>query len=279
VSVWKYPISWSKMKMALSCPRQLQYAVDKTPPTDIGPNYYMQLGTWVQHTFELYFNQRINLTKKGRTIDVVERVIRKVLESEKFSRADIQYPHGKTEDDLKKQIRKQVVQGWAYMDAAGILRKRIRSEVKWRAVFRGIKLFCLIDFLTEERGRTFLWDGKGHAKEDADPRQLVLYALALGASGKKIGGGGLIYWNHGIRPVDMSPRAIRNFIDEDFARVQPIFNLLRQGTNQTLEARPTPTKCNRCAWKSRCPASPYYRPQRDDYLDLGDTADFGPGTV
>lgn len=275
MSTWNRPISFYRLKFAWSCPRALQYSVDKVPPSDVGPNYYMQLGTWTQYTFELYFNQEVNLKLKGRSLRVIERVTEKVLASRKFQKEEISYPLGKTEDTLKEEIRRHVRLGFQTMDAKGLTRKKLRSEVRWRATFRGLRLYCQIDFLHEDGQRVDLYDGKGHAKEDADPRQLVFYALALAAAGRRPREAGLIYWQHGYRPVDVSPLAIRNFTEKDLDPALEWFNKLKEGTNETFPARPEPDRCWRCGWKSICESSPYRKPRRDDILELPGEVGFG----
>ena len=277
MSVWTYPISWSKMRMAWKCLRMLQYAIDKKPPTDVGPNYYMRLGWWVQYTFELYFNKGLNRTKGGRRVVVMGRVVDRVLASGKFNNARITYPHTKTEKDLRTNIRAQVMNGHRIFETTGLLGRPIKSEVKYRSVFRGIRLYAQIDFLWEDARRVNFYDGKGSVRENADPRQLLMYALALAAAGKKLGEAALIYWNHGKRPVNVSPGAIREFVAGDFGRAYKVFNRLKHGISEELTPSPSRSTCHFCSWKSICPASPYVGVRRDDILDLEEEVSFGDG--
>lgn len=261
MTIWDKPVSWSKLKLALECPRSLQFAVDKVPATDAGPNYYQQLGTWVQYCFEQYFNQDINLNPKGRSLDVMERVVSRVLMSSRWKRAqdETTYPYEKTQTMLEAEILRQAKQGFLLFKTTGLLERKIRSEVKYAAVFRGMRMFCMIDFLIGEGQEFEVYDGKGHAKEDADPRQILYYALALIASGRHVRRAGLIYWNFGLTEVNVSPEAMRQFIDGDLVRGRAVMDSIKHGTAEELEAKPEPAKCGKCGWKSRCPASPYRR--------------------
>jgi len=274
MTVWTYPISWTKMKMAWTCLLQLQFAIDKKPPSDVGPNYWMQKGWWVQYIFELYFNQKLNRSKKGRRSDVMERVAQKVLDSGKFRKAQVTYPPGKTEKGLVEDIKAQVAKGHQLFYKTGLLSRDIRSEVTYRSVFHGMRLYAKFDFEYEEGRFTNIYDGKGNLKEDADERQLLMYALAIAAAGRKIGEAALLYWNHGKRPVNVSPRAIRQFAEGDFAKARTVFEKLRRGTGETLPASPSKSACYRCAWKSSCPFSVYKREQVPDLLVLGEEVGF-----
>jgi len=274
MTVWTYPVSWSKIKMAWTCLRQLQYSIDKKPPTDIGPNYWMQKGWWVQYIFEMYFNQGINKTAKGRTLPVMERVIKRVLVSSKFQKSTVTYPQGKTLKDLTAEIREQAIKGYNLLRTTGILARDVRSEVTYRSVFSGMRLFAKVDFEFEERNFTSIYDGKGNVKENADPRQLLMYALAIAATGRKIGEAALLYWNHGKRTVDVSPRAIREFAEGDYAKARTVFAKLREGTSETLPTNPSPSACGYCMWKSVCPDSVYKRKVREGMSELPDEVNF-----
>lgn len=138
-------------------------------------------------------------------------------------------------------------------------------------------MFGMIDFLREGRSGHYLFDGKGHAKKNADPMQLVYYAVAVAASGHKIAGGGLIYWNHDYEKVDLSPAALRQFIDNEFTQVRPIFEKLKNGTNEQLEARPEESRCKQCNWRNVCPFSatktPPMKEGLPDSLGFGELSD------
>jgi len=262
MTTWNYPISWSKLKAALECELQLQYLVEKRVPSDTGPNYYRNLGSLVQFTFEQYFNQGINRTEKGRRPETMVKVTEKILASKYFGALETTYPNSKNEETLKQECREQTRKGHEEMGRTGLLDKPVKSEVKWRAVFRGLRIFALMDFTYEGKEGTYVYDGKGHAKENADPRQLVYYALAIAASGKKVAGGGFYYWQHGYREVDLSPKAIKEFIDGDLSSARKVFERLRTGTDEFI-ANPSPQNCNWCGWKSSCPSSLYKRREID----------------
>ncbi len=83
MTVWRHNISWSKVKAALDCPYRLQLIIDKVPATDVGVNYYQELGKIVQYAFEMFFNQKINLKgPEARTEAVIGRVADKVIGSD-----------------------------------------------------------------------------------------------------------------------------------------------------------------------------------------------------
>ena len=81
---WKYPISWSRVSSALSCPRALQYSIDKTPPSFFSSNYYGFLGQSVQKVFELYFNNKLNQTQKGRSERTFQNLLKRYFKSSLF---------------------------------------------------------------------------------------------------------------------------------------------------------------------------------------------------
>lgn len=255
MTVWRHSISWSKFKLALDCPLQLQFTIDKKPHGRPENTLPQALGTIVQFCFEQYFNQGINLKKGGQDDETMAKIVDRILNSKYVQSINVTYPHNKTEEDLKTRAREQIMKGFGYMKGMGLTKLPVRSEVKLNGVFRGFRMFALVDFLREGKSGDYLFDGKGHANEDADPRQVVYYALNRAASGKKIAGGGLIYWNHGYRPVDLSPKALRDFIDNELATARPIFEKLKAGTNEELEAKPDEQKCRKCNWRNTCPFS------------------------
>ena len=259
MTVWRYSISWSKFKLALDCPLALQKTIDKMAPDHEKPNYYMVKGNLVQKVFEEYFNQGINLSAKGREPRIIEKVTDRVLESRFFVSEDVTYPAEINEDDLIASVQHEVKNGLEIFRSRRLLDKRIKSEVKWNAVFRGFRMFAMMDFLHSSNGYA-VYDGKGHKEMNADPDQLRYYALALIASGRKVREAGLIYWNHGYDPVDVSPAALRTFIDEKVNKAKPIFDQLKAGV-ETLPATPSDKACNWCSWKYSCEFSAKRRPE------------------
>ncbi len=273
MTTWRYSVSWSKFKLALLCPLQLQYTIDKKPHGRSDINYYMVLGKLVQLAFELYFNQKINLKDGGRSPKTIEKLADKLLSSNWIASQNVTYPTGKTEDDLKTQARDQIIKGFAIMERLKLTHYPVRSEVKWNAVFRGFRMFCMIDFLREGRKGCWVFDGKGHSRMNADPMQVVYYALAVAAAGRDVAGGGLIYWQHDTYvPVDVSPKALRDFIDGPFAEGRAIFEELKDGV-QTLPAKPSRSTCGDCSWKNNCPVSAVKLPPMQE--GLPETLGFG----
>ena len=274
MTVWRHAVSWSKFKLALECPRQLQYACDKTPHGNYAPSYWATLGTMVQFVFEIYLNQRVNMRPGGDNKSVVMKVAEKVLASPKFTETVVNYPQGKTEEELKNDIRSQVSKGYDILKKMGVTTKPFDSEKKWNSVFRDFRMFAMIDFFLDQPTAR-LYDGKGNREMDADERQILYYALAVSASGRTIKDAGLIYWNYDYKPVDVSPKAIKEFIDGDFAEGKPYFDKLKKGLEpgELLEARPSSKTCGWCNWRHICPASAKLRPSMD--TSLPEDAGFG----
>jgi len=260
VTVWRYSISWSKFDLADKCPLALQNTIDKKPPDHEKPNYYMVKGSLVQKVFELWFNQRVNQRPGGDDPRVLQRVIDRLIASPYYNQLNTTYPAGTTEEDLIKNVRTEVAKGLAIFRTKNLTKKLVRSEVKWNSVFRGFRMFGMFDFYTYVTGGVAVYDGKGHAKKNANPDQIRYYALQLIASGKKVRDAGLIYWNHGYEPVNVSPAAIRAFIDAKLDKVRPIFEKLKSGVEE-LPATPSDEVCEYCSWKYSCLFSTKRRPE------------------
>ena len=248
------------MRLAMTCPAALEHTIIKTPPSDVDPNYYAQLGKITQRVFELYFNQRINQSPKGRQEDTFQRVITKVLDSQETQTRNITYwPGSQTFDTLLKDVRADASQGFRILEKMGLLDKPVRSEQKWNSHFRGIGLFALTDFDYHGKSGVWLFDGKGNKNLTADPGQLLHYALTIASSGRKVAGGGFIYWKHGFRKVDLSLEAVKNWADTKFAAAQPVLKQLKTGASG-LPTNPSRENCKFCQWRSACPDSPYHKP-------------------
>ena len=118
----------------------------------------------------------------------------------------------------------------------------------------------MMDFYLSVPGGVGVYDGKGHIKKNANPGQVLYYALGLTASGRKVVDAGFIYWRHGFEPIDVSPAALRVFIEEQVEVVKPIFDQLKAGV-ETLPATPSKETCKWCPWKLSCLESAYRRPE------------------
>lgn len=259
MTVWNKPISWSKLSAALTCQRQLQWVLDKKPVTYSHSNYWASSGTLVQKSLELYFNQGLHLKPKGHSAEVVGRVVDKVMASPLFTALEVHYPPEKTPETLHAEVRKDAMAGFALMEAEGLTKTKVESEIKWSSGFRGIRLYAQIDFTARSEKGLSLWDGKGHAKKDADPRQLLYYALAVASAGVRLDRGGFFYWKHGTVPIDVSPPAIKAFVEEHLDPLGDLFARLKTGISEDLPTNPSPAACGRCQWKTNCPDSKYRR--------------------
>jgi CRISPR/Cas system-associated exonuclease Cas4 (RecB family) len=254
MTVWTKSVSWSKFKLALTCPRQLQYVIDKTPISVTGSDYYAWLGKVVQFVFEQYFNQQVNIKSNGSR-EVFDKVVAKLLDGPWFDKLKINYGFTQKEDDLKKAVRAHCEKGYDIFKRMKVLTRKVDCETDWNATFRNFRMFGKMDFVVPMGGsQVILLDGKGNSKEDADPRQLLYYALILMASGRDVVGGGFVYWQHEFRKVDLSPSAIKHFVDTDFQRGVAVFRKLREGVD-LLPAVPSAENCYYCDWKGSCISS------------------------
>lgn len=264
MTVWNYSISWSKLDLASKCLRALGYACDKTPAPGFPISYWKDLGSVVQKTFELYYNQQINLKPGGQNPAIVPRMTDKVLNSAFRANLNTVYPFEKNEDNFREDVHRQTRKGFESMRNIGLTKLKVTSEVKVNAVMGGFRIFALIDFLRYGRSGIYIFDGKGHHEENADPDQVRYYATAFAAQGRKVAGGGLIYWEHGHRNVDVSPEAIRDFINRRIDPYREVFTALKKGTND-LPPSPEAERCKRCPWRSICDKSPHYKDPNQTY--------------
>lgn len=252
MTVWSKGISWSKMKLALECPLQLQKTIEREPCVEFRPNYYMQLGTVVQKVYELYFNQQINLRPGGDREEVVGRCAQKVMGSDWFKNLGVSYPTGFDSVRMQESVMRHVKNGFVQLRDLGLLEKAVRSEVDWGATFRAFRIFGRMDFVVRENAiGVYLYDGKSNQEKSADVRQLLYYALVAYASGQKVLGGGFLYWQLDYEKVDLSAKAVKKFVDEDWGRGAKVFEQLKRGVG-TLPAVPEAKRCYFCSWGRTC---------------------------
>jgi hypothetical protein len=254
MTTWKWPVSWSKMKAALTCPLQLQYAIDKKPTTNEWPNYWRELGITTQKTWELYFNNRFNTDPKGRRPEVPLKILDRILVGKDHLQKQIRYPEEKSPDTFRNEARAHIERGFAEFEEMGAIQREVSSEEKFRPVFRGVRLYLQTDFRwTTPRGVTIV-DGKGNKRKDADPAQLLMTALGLQAMGMTVTEMGFLYWQHGYEEVDVSAPALKEFADGPFAGALDTFRHLRGGIAE-LPAKPADRSCFLCPYREACPAS------------------------
>lgn len=270
MTLWTHAVSWSKAKLALDCPRALQHTIDKKPHPITGTNYYRNLGTAVQFVFEQYFNQKVNLRPGGTEDEIILKVTDKIIKSKWYQALDTDLHPNRTQQEFDDTVRKMTLNGLKAFRDLGVLTKPLRSEHKWISTFAGHRIFVQIDFTYTHSNRGILFDGKGHGRKDADPRQITYCALAMAASGIHLDQpSGLIYWQHdpAFESVDVSPKALKQFVDGEFQEIKATFNLLKKGTHDPLPAKPESKKCNWCPWKDTCDASPYFRKEVQGSLE------------
>jgi hypothetical protein len=249
MTVWRKSVSWSKFELALTCPLALQKTIEKEYSSRFGAKSpHASMGKLVQKVFELYFNNTMNLKAGGQDPGVLQKILARVMASKWAEEEGVQA-------DQEKEASELVAKGFAEFKTMGLLNKKVLSEVKLATQFQGFPMFGMLDFLVD--GPIELYDGKGHAEETADPRQLKYYGLQLHSVGKTVTKGGFVYWRHGYRPMDLSAKGLYEFIHGDFARGKKIFMRLREGVN-VLESNPSSSNCNFCNWRKTC-ADSYYK--------------------
>lgn len=244
--------------MALICPLRLQKTIEKEYSPKFGAlSRAASMGKLVQKVFELYFNGDYNLKENGLRSAVLVKILDKVLVS-KWAKDE------GVELDFREEAIPQLELGFETFVKEKVMGYRIRSEVKMQVTFNGFRMFGMLDFLVGLPGGSILYDGKGNSAESADPNQILYYGLILHAANVKLLAGGFIYWKHGFRPVDVSPKGLYDFVHGDFARGRKVFELLKVGVDK-LESKPSAKNCHFCNWKGNC-ADSYYRKESGPVL-------------
>ena len=247
---WSRPVSWSRIKAAMECPKKLEFMIDRVPQREM-PNYYQNMGHVVQKVFELYFNKEYNLHPKGLRVEVVKRIAQKVLASDWFKDLNTSF---KTSNFLEMQssVMQQVSNGYFYINDLGLGKEIVRSEVDVYRVVRGLELVGRLDFVHEiDHENVAVYDGKGNKHRDADPNQIKFYALLLAGS-RHVNRGAFIYWRNGIEYINVTPDALHEFLNTVLPDVLHLFRQLKHGV-MSLDALPEPIKCVRCPWNNKCP--------------------------
>lgn len=253
MTVFRKSVSWSKFKMALECPLQLQKTIDKEYSSRFGTTSRAAAsGKVVQKVFELYFNGSYNIQPNGQRPSVPLNILKKVMVSKWAVDEGV-------EQDQLEEIQEQVLNGYGVMSTMGILNKNVRSEVKMMVTYAGFRMFGMLDFLVKDGEGYLLFDGKGNKERTADLNQLLYYGLMVHSAESKPVTGGFIYWRHGYEPVDMSPKALYDFTKGEFAEGRKVFEQLKIGVEGELEAKPSPKACNFCNWKKVCKKSAYFK--------------------
>lgn len=265
MTTWSKSVSWSKFKMALDCPLQVQYLIEKKRGAPRVSSYHQMLGKLVQKAYELYFEHRMNLMPKGQDPEIPVRLVERVVQSgwmEK-EREPLVLPDGVTKAQLVDEAKVLARSGFVGVKQSGMLDHRVRSELQVATTWQGFRMFGMHDFVVEKDGY-FLFDGKGNRETDAEPMQLLYYGLQLHSTGKPVRGGGFIYWRHGYQPVDLSPAKLKEFVEGPFQKGRKVFDLLRVGVEK-LEATPSAKACFRCSYRNTCDESVYRRAPPTDY--------------
>lgn len=272
--IWSRVWSWSKVLAAGECPLRMQFAIQKVSRVDLH-NYWSELGLATQKIFELFFNQGLNMNPKLRTPKTLRIITERVLGSERWRKLDISHPGELDKDDLKKEIREDVQSGLKHLEKADLLRYPTEAEFWANGTLRGLRIGGMLDFIVKKPNELVLLDGKGSKEENADERQVQFYALVLMGQGRRPKSAGLMYWKHGYRPVDVTNRGLRTYIDEHLSIVMPLLKQVEKGASEPLEARPSKKTCRYCPYRFSCPESMY----QDDgvYVETGEV-NFGEDT-
>lgn len=250
MTTFRKSVSWSKFNLALECPLRLQKTLEKEYSSKFGATTRpASMGKLVQKVFELYFNNDLNLQDNGKRPEVLVKIMDKVL-ADKWSKAE------GLDESFREEAIPQLTNGFEIFKSMGLLQYRVRSEVSMQVSYQGFRMFGMLDFLVEHDKKYRLFDGKGNSAQNADPNQLYYYGLMIHASNHSLIEGGFIYWKHGYKEIDLSPKALHGFVHGDFARGRKIFDRLKEGV-AVLEATPSSKACNWCNWKDTCSESHY----------------------
>lgn len=257
------PVSWSRFKTVLDCPKKLEHELLEIPGSEYGTNYWRVRGTLVQYVFELFYGQQVNVRPGGTEQGVLERIAVKVFNSSKMIEDPVSYPSGKDESSLKEEVYLQVINGWRQLRDLGLLDKPVLVEQDWFTVYNGFRMSARFDFLWMHPGgkQAELFDGKGTMKPWSDVRQLYYYALMLLSSGVSVSRGGFLFYNHDSVIIPLGPTELKKFVDEDFRRGRLVFESLQKGIGE-LPATPSLETCRMCTWRLSCKASLYNQGDR-----------------
>lgn len=258
------PVSWSKFREALSCPKQLEYDITRQPrkPFD---NFYLTVGSVVQRAFELYYEKSIFENPERRNVETLQTIADRIIESgwmEQQQRCPITYGSRHNLDDLRARVNDYIAGGVEALKSVDLFDKKVLCEVQVRSDGPGgLKIFGSIDFVSPLReGVQDIFDGK--TGQAANPQQLLYYGLVARGSGVKIGRLAFIYYKTG-KVVDVAPLgsvndALAEFeASPDFKRGLKIFQALKGGGVLDLPATPDQQTCRWCDWQFGCPFSSF----------------------
>lgn len=254
-------ISWTLFRRAEECHKKAEHHRRKVPKAnDRWPTYYADIGSGVQRIFEEYFNQGVNLRPGGTAPGVVARVAEKVLADSTYLRELFDattYPEGKARADMLDQIRSDCRTGLHALHAAGLLERKVRSEVECPGQIRGWDVFGWVDFLAEwPDGAVEVWDGKAVSQMGADAGQPVFYSLAYRSRGIDVRRAGLVYFRQGkARPVPVTNEALRAFAVGRFKPTETVWEAMKAQVTELAATAATRHTCYRCEWSATCPAS------------------------
>jgi len=270
---WDRALSWSRLKhlMEDGCSRRFEYEVTGKTVSDHYDTHYATIGIATQKIFEEYFKQGIWRTEKGRTMVVTDRVIQKVFDSGWYQDLleKTRFPHSMAPLEIRKDIRLYARKGFDKFREMGWIGLPWETEKKVVGVYRKLRWFALVDFY-HVLHTAFIIDGKATKKMNADPRQLLHYVLALKASGMPVEKAGMLYYVHAeFEPVDVSTKALREYVESMLDPIMPLLHELKEGIDQPLPTNPSPECCRFCNWKSVCPDSAYLQ----DEVDFDDSSE------
>lgn len=258
---WKHPISWSNYKTLRTCPWKFELHIRKVPFVVQSPTYYAVLGSTVQRVFELFFldeSHRIHPDSHWRNLRLL---IMKVLKSSWFRKMELTYPSNK---DFKifvtevGEIVKHSIEKWNEKYELWTLLS-VKPEVDLRCNYLDIRLRGIVDFVIETNtNKILVYDGKVNKRKNADPEQLLFYAMLLKFKGFTADHIAFFYWRHGIEEIeDFSPQSIEDFRTQRFDPWLPLFRALGTVGVTGLPAKPSADTCRFCDFRYVCAFSFY----------------------
>lgn len=255
------PVSWSRIKEALECPKKLQFFIDKTPPR-YDDTYYMAAGMVVQRAFELYYSKGIYKIKSRQSAETLLEIAKRLVEAkwaEVELKANLTFKQDRTPVSYWKRIETGIIGGWKVLAEENLVGTPLLVETMWRGKHEKLNIFAKIDFLegpqTEDKV-VRLYDGKLSTHKQ-DLNQLLFYTLVLKSCGYRVKELAFIYYLTGkldrIASTEMGVNALLdNFlITPEWQRASKIFNALKMGVKE-LPATPERRLCQICQYRYTC---------------------------
>lgn len=255
------PISWSRIKETLQCPKKLQFFIDKTPAR-FDDTYYMAAGMVVQRAFELYYSRGIYKVPSRQNVETLVEIAKRLVDSkwaETELRSAVTFKGGRTPESYWVRISSGITGGYRVLEREGLATLPLQVETMWRGTHDKLKIFAKIDFLvSEEGGAVKVYDGK-LSDHKQDLNQLYFYALTLRSLNYRVQEIAFIYYlSSEIDRIATTEDEVNALLDKflvspEFQRASKIFTALKLGVKE-LPATPETYLCRTCQYNWTCSA-------------------------